>query len=285
MKPSRFRYERAESLEDALQLLASEADAKVLAGGQSLIALMNLRLASPGVVVDIGELDELRYVRREDAMLRVGALTTQSAVEHHSVVEKSCPLLAEAVGYIAHGAIRNRGTVGGSIAHADPAAELPLVLAAIDGEVTVKSSGGGARVVSANDFFRGFLMTAVEPQEIITEVAFPVADAHERFAFTEFARRPGDFALVAVACKLIMVGQVVRSAQVALGGLGATPVVLGGLSDINLPVARAAEVAANTAHEFASESTSDLHASSAYRAHLARALVKRAFQHATASEA
>ena len=284
MKPPTFQYERAESLDAALNLLAREPDAKLLAGGQSLVALMNLRLASPDILVDIGNLDELRYTRVDGSMLRVGAMTTQAELEAEGAVQDVCPLLAKAVGYIAHGAIRNRGTVGGSIAHADPAAELPVVLAALDGEVTIATTGGAVRVVSAGSFFRGFLMTSVEPHEVITEVAFPVARAEEHFAFEEFARRPGDFALVSVACKVTVAGEGVTSVRVALGGVGATPILLEGLSDLDLPAQDIVQLAAKTAHEVARESTPDLHASAAYRAHLARELTRRAVESATTSE-
>jgi carbon-monoxide dehydrogenase medium subunit len=230
LKPPRFHYERPESLTSAVQLMGKEGDrAKVLAGGQSLVALMNLRLAAPEVLVDIGRCEELRSVRSDGASLAIGALTTHAAVETDARVAAQCPLLAEAVRYIGHRAIRNRGTVGGSIAHADPAAELPIVLAALEGEVTLTSLRGSRRV-AATEFFQGFLTTVTEPDELVTEVLFPTAVVRSGYAFAEFARRPGDFALVSVACRVAGDGNSVSDVRVALGGVGAVPVVLDGLT-------------------------------------------------------
>jgi CO/xanthine dehydrogenase FAD-binding subunit len=275
VKPATFEYTRPETIPAALELLASDGDrAKVLAGGQSLVALMNLRLAAPELLVDIGRLEELRGLSAEDGTLRIGALTTQREVEHDASVAERCPLLAEAVTQIAHAAIRNRGTVGGSIAHADPAAELPLVMLALGGEATLASDGGSRRV-AAEDFFHGFLMTAVEPHELLTEVALPLARADEGFAFEEFARRPGDFGLVSVACRVTRDGGGVGSARVVLGGMGPAPVLLEGLDALGgAPPAEAAAAAAEAAG--AREPAADIHASTSYRRHLARELTRRA---------
>jgi CO/xanthine dehydrogenase FAD-binding subunit len=279
MKPPPFRYERPESVPAALERLAADGDrAKVLAGGQSLVALMNLRLAAPEVVVDIGRLDELRYVRAGDASLDVGALTTQATVENDPSIAAACPLLAEAIGHIAHPAIRNRGTVGGSIAHADPAAELPLVLTALEGEVTVASSGGSRRI-AAGDFFRGFLTTAAEPTELVTEVSFPRPDGRSGFAFEEFARRPGDFGLVSVACRVARENGSIASARVVLGGVGPAPVLVEGLDALGGATRDEAAAAAGVAAA-AVDATADLHGSAAYRSHLARRLTERAVRRA-----
>jgi CO/xanthine dehydrogenase FAD-binding subunit len=283
VKPAAFEYARPESVAEALALLAGEGErAKVLAGGQSLVALMNLRLAAPELVVDIGRLEELRYVRQNGA-LRIGALTTQRTVEHDGSIAASCPLLAEAVGHIAHAAIRNRGTVGGSIAHADPAAELPLVMLALGGEATV-ASAAGTRVVPADDFFHGFLVTAIEPHELLTEISLPLAGEDEGFAFEEFARRPGDFGLVSVACRVTRQGDGVASARVVLGGMGHAPVLLEGLDALGgISPDEAAEAAGAAAA--ALEAVADIHASTAYRSHLARELTKRAVRRAAAGGA
>jgi CO/xanthine dehydrogenase FAD-binding subunit len=282
VKPAAFEYARPESVAEALALLASEGErAKVLAGGQSLVALMNLRLAAPELVVDIGRLDELRYVKRNGA-LRIGALTTQRTVEYDDSIAASCPLLAEAVAQIAHAAIRNRGTVGGSIAHADPAAELPLVMLALGGEATI-SSAGGTRQVAADDFFQGFLVTAIEPHELLTEVSLPLAGADEGFAFEEFARRPGDFGLVSVACRVTREGDGVGSARVVLGGMGHAPVVLDGLDALGGASADDAAEAAGAAAATL-EAAADIHASPAYRSHLARELTKRAVRRAAGGD-
>lgn len=275
MKPPKFRYERPESIGAALDLLDSVGDrAKVLAGGQSLVALMNLRLASPEIVVDIGRLDDLRYVRTGASSLDVGALTTQASVEHDASIAMACPLLAEAIGHIGHSAIRNRGTVGGSIAHADPAAELPLILTALGGEVTVASSAGSRRIAAA-DLFHGFLMTAVKPNEIVTEVSFPSSNGDCKFAFEEFARRPGDFALGAVACRIERDGDSLVSMRVALAGVGHVPVVVEGLDDL-----RGADdkdvVKVVTEAVTAVSTVSDVHGSAEYRRHLIGRLAERA---------
>ena len=275
MKPAPFRYERPESLPAALDLLASNGDrAKLLAGGQSLVALMNLRLAAPEIVVDIGRLEQLRYVRRAGARLEVGALTTQATLEQDASLAEACPLLAEAVRHIGHRAIRNRGTVGGSIAHADPAAELPLVLMALEGEVTAVSRSGSRRIPAA-DLFHGFLMTAVEPTEAVTEVSFPVADGDTGFAFEQFARRPGDFGLVSVACRVARAGDAVADARIVLGGVGSVPALVEGLDGLSGAAGEEAAVAAGEAAA-AVDAVADIHGSTAYRRHLARELTKRA---------
>lgn len=279
MKPPKFHYERPESMQMALQVLETETDrAKVLAGGQSLVALMNMRLASPEVVVDIGRLDELRYVRRTASVLEVGALTTQATVEADPVTAATCPLLAEAVRHIGHAAIRNRGTIGGSIAHADPAAELPLVLTALEGEVTV-ASRGSSRTISAGRFFRGFLTTDVQPHEVVTAISFPLADGSSGFAFEEFSRRPGDFALVAVACRVIRAGDSVLSVTLALGGVDHVPVLAEDVDDL---AGASAEDAVAVVCEAVGRIRpgSDIHGTAEYRRHLIRRLTERALRRA-----
>lgn len=279
MKPPVFEYRRPASVPATLDLLGSDGDrAKLLAGGQSLIPLMNLRLAAPEIVVDIGRLQELRYVTADGATLHVGALTTQAMLEHDSSLTKTCPLLAEAIRYIGHGAIRNRGTVGGSIAHADPAAELPLVLMALDGEVTATSRVGSRRIPAA-DFFHGFLMTDLEPSELVKEVSFRVGDAHTGFAFEQFARRPGDFGLVSVACRVARDGDAVATARIILGGVGPVPTVVEGLDGLRGAVGEEATAAAGEAAASV-DTVSDIHGSKAYRKHLARELTKRAVRRA-----
>jgi CO/xanthine dehydrogenase FAD-binding subunit len=275
MKPPPFAYERPESVAAALEVLAANGErAKVLAGGQSLVALMNLRLASPEVVVDIGRLDDLRYVKVNGTTVHAGALTTQATLEHDPSVAETCPLLIEAIGYIGHRAIRTRGTVGGSIAHADPAAELPLVLMALNGEVTTVS-GVGSRRIRAADFFQGFLMTAVEPTELVTEISFPLTDGDAGFAFEQFARRRGDFGIVSVACMVARDGEAAAAARVVLGGVGPVPVVVEGLDELRGAHVEDAATAAGDAAA-AVDAMSDIHGSTAYRKHLARELTKRA---------
>ena len=279
MKPPRFHYERPESLGAALQLLEAERErAKVLAGGQSLVALMNLRLASPEILVDIGRLDDLRFVRRTPDALEIGALTTHATIESDREIATACPLLAQAIGYIGHPAIRTRGTVGGSVAHADPAAELPVVLTALGGDVTV-ASRGETRRIAARDFFHGFLSTDVGSDEILTMVSLPAAASASAFAFEEFARRPGDFALVAVACAVRRDGDSVASVRVALGGVGQVPLLLDGLRDLH--DASEADVLTAVREAIATISPrSDIHGTAEYRRHLIRTLTERALERA-----
>lgn len=280
MKPAPFRYERADSVRGTLQFLDAERErAKIIAGGQSLVALMNLRLSRPEILLDIAQLDELRYQRVIDGTLEIGALTTQAEVEKNRQVSDVCPLLAEAVPHVGHAAIRNRGTIGGSIAHADPAAEPPAVLAALGGSVVLRSTNG-ERQVAAEDFFRGFLMTTAEPNEIVTSVRFPTTGAGEGTAFEEFARRPGDFALVSVAAVVGQKGGTVKSACLALGGVGGVPFLVPGLEDL---VGESGPASAERAARIAAEAidpVSDLHGTAEYRRHLTRELVKRAFSRA-----
>jgi CO/xanthine dehydrogenase FAD-binding subunit len=281
MKPPPFFYERASSVQGALQTLTKEGDRiKVLAGGQSLVALLNLRLARPDAVLDIAPLAELREYGRTNGSLDVGALTTQRTLERDSSVREACPLLAQAIPYVGHAAIRNRGTIGGTVAHADPAAEVPVVLAALGGSVTLRSVSG-ERTLSAADYFKGFLMTGGRPDELLTAVHFPTTDANVGTAFEEFARRPGDFALVSVACAVEADDAgAVRSARMALGGVAGAPVVLGGLDQlVGMQGDQAADAAAQIA-DSAIDPTADVHGSAEYRRHLARELVKRAFSRA-----
>ncbi len=281
MKPPPLRYERADSLNGALQLLSSSGDsAKVLAGGQSLVALLNLRLARPEVLVDISQLSDLRHHNRNNGALEVGALTTQRELERDPAVADICPLLAEAIPHVGHVAIRNRGTIGGTLAHADPAAEVPVVLAALGGSVTLRSESG-ERSLPAREFFKGFLMTAARADEVVTSVSFPATGPETGTAFEEFARRPGDFALVSVACAVERGSdQTVGSARLALGGVATAPLVVEGLEALaGASAADAADAAAGIV-ERAIEPASDIHGSAEYRRHLARELVKRAIRRA-----
>ena len=285
MKPPPLRYERADSVDGALSFLAENGDdAKVLAGGQSLVALLNLRLARPDVVLDIGPLDELRHHGVTNGHLEVGAMTTQRALERDTSVAGACPLLADAIPHVGHAAIRNRGTVGGTIAHADPAAELPVVLAALGGSVRLRSTKGD-RTVPADEFFKGFLMTAADAGELLVSVTFPTGGDGSGAAFEEFARRPGDFALVSVACAAEREADgSVRSLRLALGGVAGTPTVIEGLEQV---VGASAEDAARAAADIVDRTidpAADVHGTSEYRKHLARELVNRAVTRAVAPQ-
>jgi 2-furoyl-CoA dehydrogenase FAD binding subunit len=277
MKPAPFSYVRASSLEETLALLEANGDrARILAGGQSLIPMMNLRLAQPEIIVDIQDLD-LTEISVDDGGVTVGALVTQWTLEHADVVKKHCPLLSEAIPYVAHAPIRRRGTVGGTIAHSDPAAELPTVLSALGGSVTLRSARE-VRELSAADYFIDFLKNAAEPQEIVISVRFP-AWMGAGAAFEEFARRPGDYALAMVAA---LVSRKEGRMRVGIGGVGATPLVV---ETTNL--SSTAEALADEAVELALsrlDPQSDIHASAEFRTHLVRHLTERAVRRAVQVE-
>jgi 2-furoyl-CoA dehydrogenase FAD binding subunit len=220
MKPAPFDYQRAMTTQDALDTLAQTGeDARVLAGGQSLMAVLNMRLAQPRVLVDISRTDELDSVRVDQGRLVVSAAATQGSVEWRATLRDEVPLLALAFPNISHFQIRNRGTVCGSIAHADPSAELPLVLTALGGDVMLRSKKK-KRVLAASDFFQGMLMTAREPDELVEAVRFPLKKPGERFAFAECSARHGDFAMV--ACAAVVSDDSIR---IAVGGVADRPKV------------------------------------------------------------
>jgi len=285
MKPPPFEYHRPGTLDEGLSLLAQHgSDAKVLAGGQSLVPAMNFRLARPAVLVDLSQIAELRGVGTNDkGSLRIGAMTTQRAVELSHDVAQQCPLLHETMPWIAHPQIRNRGTIGGSLAHADPAAELPAVMTALDATMLV-SNVNGSRRVPASDFFTGLFSTALEPGDVLTAVLLEGDhggnDTRYGTAFTEIARRHGDFALVGVAARVgVNSAGSCSVAAIVLFSVGDGPVraataaqaLVGGRAD----PARLAEVA-NIAAEQDIDPPSDIHASAAYRRQLTRVLVRRA---------
>lgn len=224
MKPAAFDYHRAGSLPEALALIARfGADAKVLAGGQSLVPMLNLRLARPAEIVDLNDLVELDSVMLRDGRLTIGAMTRHHRVATDPTVRSACPLLAAVAATIGHDAIRRRGTLGGSLAHADPAAQFPLVAVALDAEIHVESERG-RRVVSARDFFTASLVTVLEPDELITAVSFPIGGPRSGWGFEMIAKRHGDFAIVAAVTTVTLDpnGRVERLA-LALGGVAPTP--------------------------------------------------------------
>ena len=218
MKPPRFDYVRAASVEEAVEVLAEHGDdARVLAGGQSLMAMLNMRLLAPDVVVDISRVPELATITRTGGAIEIGAAATQAAVQRFDALATHLPLVARALPFVGHYQTRARGTVCGSIAHADPSSELPLCLAALDGEIVLRSSRG-TRVMAAADFQQDVLTTACEPDELIVAVRFPVRATGDGCAFTEFGIRHGDFAIVAIAA----LANPVR-VRVAIGGCSDRP--------------------------------------------------------------
>ena len=270
MKPARFTYLRPETTDEALGALATHgSDARILAGGQSLMAVLNMRLAQPGALVDISMLAELAYLRDDGDVLAIGAATTQGALERHPGLRDEVPLAALALPWVSHFQIKNKGTVCGSIAHADPSAELPLVLCALQGEV-VLASAAGRRTVAAEEFFQGMLQTACAPDEMIVEVRLPRRRARTGYAFREVAQRHGDFALVALAAVCTD-----EHLSLAVGGVADRPVVR------HWPVldGTALDDALNE-FAWALGAEDDAHASAAYRRHLTRVLGRQVLEEA-----
>jgi CO/xanthine dehydrogenase FAD-binding subunit len=279
MKPPRFEYYDPTTIAETVSVLQQYGDdAKVLAGGQSLMPLLNFRLARPAAVVDINAVKELDYLRREDGFLAVGALVRQRAAELSPLVAESCPMLAEALPLIGHFQIRNRGTIAGSLAHADPAAELGAVAVALGAELRIKGAREN-RIVPAQQFFISYLTTALAPHELLVEARFPTARPRTGYAFTEFARRHGDFALVGVAA-VVEQDQARRCSDVRLVFTGVGPVPL--LFTDEKGQLRGEPLTAKAMKAFAEHITaglqpeSDLHASAEYRRELAAVLAERA---------
>lgn len=279
MKPPRFQYAAPRILDEALALLDQYGeDAKVLAGGQSLVPLLNMRLAGPSYIMDINHISELHYIEPEDGYLAIGAGVRQRQVEHASLVREQFPLLIEVVRHIGHMQIRNRGTIVGSIAHADPAAELPALLTCLNGEVLAQSVNG-ERVIKAEEFFTGYLSTTLASGEMLTEVRFPWIPPQAGWAFMEFARRSGDYALVGAAAVLTpALDDRCMTARLAFLGIAGSPIraraiehaVIGTTLD-DATLDRAAEIA----HTVVEDDVSDVHATTEYRRVLTAELTKR----------
>jgi len=259
-------------------LQRADGDAKVLAGGQSLIPLLNFRLARPSLLVDLNRIPGLSSVAERDGGVAIGAMTRDAVVEHHATVAEQAPLLAEAIRWVGHPAIRSRGTIGGNLAHADPAAELPAVAVCLDAQIDIAGPRGRRRV-AADDFFRGYLTTVLEADEILTSVWTPAVRNGTGQAWVEFARRHGDFALVGVAVSLAIEHDEVSEARIVLTGVGGTPfrareaetLLVGG------EVAERASAAADAVRS-AIDPDADIHASKEYRTHLAGVLTERAIR-------
>lgn len=262
MKPAGFDYVRAESIEEALEALHEEgADARILAGGQTLIPMLNMRMARPSVIIDIMQVSDLDRIEFVDGSIRVGATVRQHDLEQAPELSLRQPLLAAAVPWIGHAQTRSRGTICGSVAHADPSAELPLVLVALNGEIELRSRRR-SRCLVADDFFTGIMSTACEPDEMIAAVSFPVACAGTGYAFREVGRRHGDFAIV--ACAAIVDRQ---AARLAIGGVADRPI-----ATVLPPPGDSALDDALRAFASAIEAYDDIHATAEYRRELVRRL-------------
>ena len=280
MKLPYVEYEAPATMAEAVDLLAEYQDeASVLAGGQSLIPLMALRLARPAVLIDINGLSELSLVAVEDGRVTIGAMTREYVAEDSATVSDTVPLLAAALPLIGHDAIRSRGTIGGSLAHADPAAELPAVARALDAEFVVRGRAG-ERVVPAADWFEGYLATSRRPDEILAEVRFPAAGPGTGVAFLEVARRHGDFAIVGLAVSLTLADGVISDARLAFAGVSDVPVRAAEAEDLLIGQRPSAELFAEAARVATAplDPPADLNGSPEYRKQIAATLVRRGLQ-------
>jgi CO/xanthine dehydrogenase FAD-binding subunit len=283
LKPAPFEYVAAESVEEALAALQqNNPDGKILAGGQSLLPLLNLRLTKPKLLVDLNGISGLDNIRETPDGLAIGAMTRQSKLEHSLLVRQRCPLLAEAIRYIGHVAIRHRGTIGGSLAHADPAAELPALALALDAKFAIAGRETD-RVISAEEFFLDFLTTALAPDEILRQIVFPIIRPSSGYALEEITRRHGDFAIAGVVVIVDLEGAgKIAEARVALFGVAPTPVrsrqaerALIGREPNDSAIGDVAALL-----EEVLDPPGDIRASSAYRKHAAAVLLSRALKRA-----
>ena len=280
MIPASFEYEVAGSVDEAVELLGRRGEeAKLLAGGHSLLPLMRLRLARPSVLVDIGRIADLSYVREERDRIAVGALTRHHDLQRSPVLQEGCPILAHTAGVVGDPQVRHRGTIGGSVAHGDPASDLPTVLLALDAELVARGPDG-ERTIPAGEFFRGLFETALGPHEVLTEVRVPRLGPESGWSYLKFNRRALDWAIVGVAAVVERSNGPIGRAAVGLTNMGQTPLRARAV-EAALTGADAAGV--GTAAEAAAEGTnppSDTFASAEYREHLARVLVRRAVESA-----
>jgi carbon-monoxide dehydrogenase medium subunit len=289
MKPAPFEYHRPDSVDEALALLAEHGyDAKLLAGGQSLVPAMNFRLAAPAVLIDLNRIPGLDGVSAGDDGLRMGAMVRQRVAERSPLVAAHAALLAETLPYVAHAQIRNRGTIGGSIAHADPAAELPAVMLALDARFHLRGPNG-ARVVAVGDFFTGLFGTALEADEVLVEVEVPPAAPRTGWAFDEVSRRHGDYALAGIAATVQVDGAGrCTGARIALLSVGDGPVLAAQAAAALIgsePSDAAIRAAAEAAAQRDIDPPGDIHATPAYRRQLVDVLVRRVLPRAFARAA
>lgn len=285
MKLPPFDYACPATLPEAIQLLASHDDAKAIAGGQSLVPMLAFRLAQPSLLVDLRKLADLRGIRISDQGVTLGAMVRWRDIEDDARLETAHPLLKAAIAHVAHYQIRNRGTVGGSIAHADPAAEMPGIAVTCDAEIAVVGKSG-ARVIPASDFFEGALTTALTSDEIIVEIRLPAWPAGRRWGFQEFARRRGDFAMAAAA---VFYDQdergKARNVHVGVIGVGDRPLRLTAVEEVlnGQSIDEATIAKADAATSAAVDPQDDIHASAAYRRSLVGTMVERALKNAAAA--
>jgi aerobic carbon-monoxide dehydrogenase medium subunit len=271
VKPAPFAYAKARTLDHAIELLGREQDARLLAGGQSLIATLNMRLSHPALLIDINGVGGLDGIARKNGHLEIGALVRHGQAERSSDVARHAPLIALAMPHIGHPAIRNRGTIGGSLAFADPAAELPACLLALGGEVDV-AGPPGQRTVKADDFFRGLFETALTARDVLAAVRVPAADASTRAGFAEFARRHGDYAMAGLAACARADGKRLAEVRLAYFGVGSTP-VRARSAETALAAGDVEAAVAALASDL--DPPDDVQASGAVKLHLAGVLLRR----------
>jgi aerobic carbon-monoxide dehydrogenase medium subunit len=278
--PLSFDYEVAESVDHAVELLGQHGeDAKLLAGGHSLLPIMKLRLAAPSVLVDLGRIEELKYVRDEGDHIAIGAMTRHTDVEYDQLLQEQCGLLAYTASLVGDPQVRHRGTIGGSISHGDAASDLPSALLALEGTFVIAGSSG-ERTVAAGDFFKDYLETDLAPDEVLTEIRVPKLGSNAGWSYKKFNRRAQDWAVVGAAAVVERSNGTISSARIALTNMGSTP-ARATAAEGALSGADASSVAEATSN--ADEGTSpasDIAASSEYRRHLARVLSRRAVEEA-----
>ena len=277
MIPAAFDYELAESVDHAIELLGADSDAKLLAGGHSLIPALKLRLARPSKLIDIGRLVELSYVRDAGPQLAIGALTRHKAVRDDPLLQEHCPIVSTTAGMVGDPQVRHCGTIGGSLVHGDPASDLPTVMLALGAEMTIRGAGG-ERSVTAAEFFRGVFETAVGAGEVLTEVRVPKLGASTGWSYLKLNRRAQDWATVGVAALVHRDNGNIAGASIAMTSMGATPLRAKAAEDALAGGAKSVDAAAHMAE--GADPPSDHAASSEFRAHLARVLGRRAIDEA-----
>ncbi len=280
MKPPPFQYHDPKTVSEAVALLGRLENAKVLAGGQSLMPMLNMRFVLPDHVIDLNRVDGLAYIKEVAGALEIGAMTRQRDIEFSDLVKAKCPLLHQAIMHIGHRQTRNRGTIGGSLCHLDPAAELVSVAAAHDATVVV-AGANGAREIAFKDFPAGYLTPAIELNEIVTAVRIPLWPAGHKAAFVEFSRRHGDFAIVSAAALLVIDGGKIARASLTVGGVAVAPVRAAVVETAIVGQAPSSELFRTVCESCrAIEALADIHASADYRQHLAAVLSRRALEKA-----
>jgi aerobic carbon-monoxide dehydrogenase medium subunit len=280
MKPPLFQYHDPKTLAEAVALLGTLENAKLLAGGQSLMPMLNMRFVLPDHIIDLNRVDELAYIRDTSGGIEIGAMTRQSDLEFSDLIRTHCPLMHEALQHVGHRQTRNRGTIGGSLCHLDPSAELVSVAMAHDATVTI-AGPGGPREVAFRDFPAGYLTPAIEPNEIVTAIRIPAWPAGHRFGFAELSRRHGDFAIVSAAVLLQVDGGAIRRASVTLGGVAITPMRVPELEQAITGQPPSSELFRSACECCRGiEAMSDIHATPEYRQRLAVVLSRRALERA-----